>query len=261
MTSLHGYFLTALPRLWRASELFQLFKEPLGDVLEIGPFYGYMPFILRPQSSSYTVLEGDDPAVYPLIPIYKKSDIQVKFLDFFELFGPIVGATHALPLAGQQYDTILCWETMEHFNFNPVKFVRELLRILKPGGKAYITVPNKASLNLIAEHIFGRGEEGLIEAFYTFENYESNGKKAFYGFHWREYSSHEMAALFCRAGFQVGKAGTFVSFRNRGRLPFYWRAARQLYRLFGELFPRCGAYTYLIAQRPLTLPASAAGTD
>jgi SAM-dependent methyltransferase len=45
---------------------------------------------------------------------------------------------------------------MEHFNFNPVKFVREFRRVLKPGGKAYINVPNNASFQNLVSLIFGR---------------------------------------------------------------------------------------------------------
>ena len=56
--------------------------------------------------------------------------------------------------------TILCWETMEHFNFNPVKFVRELHRVLKPGARgASMTVPNNAFWQHIFTLLSGRGEK------------------------------------------------------------------------------------------------------
>ena len=128
-------------RLHRTCELFGLFSNHLGNVLEIGPFFGYTPFLLRKQSSAYTVLEGNDPVVRPLESIYRQQDITLNYVDFFELFGPTRSAPHQLPLADATYDTILCWETMEHFNFNPVKFVRELHRVLKPGG-VFVIVPN-----------------------------------------------------------------------------------------------------------------------
>ena len=61
---LNRYFRTYAGRLHSCAERFGLFSAPLGDVLEIGPFYGYLPFILRPRSSSYTMVEGDDPFNY-----------------------------------------------------------------------------------------------------------------------------------------------------------------------------------------------------
>src|SRR5207248_429187 len=120
LDSLHGYFVQQSPRLYQACRLFGLFELNLGDVLEIGPFYGYMPFVLQRNASSYTVLEGDDPAAYPLKALYEKRKIALHFIDLFELFGPTHSATYSLGFAPASFDTILCWETMEHFNFNPV---------------------------------------------------------------------------------------------------------------------------------------------
>ena len=246
----HHYFQASLPRLFRCCQLFGLFGRPLGDVLEVGPFYGYIPFFLRPKAASYLVLEGDDPAVYPLEDLYRRHDIEMRYIDFFDLFGPVQGATHTLPLPDNQYDTILCWETMEHFNFNPVKFVREAYRVLKPGGKIYITVPNRASLAELARVILGRGEENLIDSYYTFEDHVSNGKKCFYGFHWREYSSPEMNRLFTSAGFAV-EGGTFTVFRAHAQVSFLRRMVRGLAQLIGLMFPRYGTYVYLVAEKPL----------
>lgn len=246
---LHAYFCQAAPRLHRSCEIFGLFAGDLGDVLEVGPFYGYTPFLLRPHSSSYTVLEGDDPAVRPLVPLYEQSSITFFYIDFFELFGPTHSAKHTLPLPDSSYSTILCWETMEHFNFNPVKFVRELYRVLKPGGRVCITVPNRASFQVIFSLLFGRGEESAIRSYYKFENYELNGKKAFYGFHWREYTSIELAVLFADAGFKVQRCRSFSAFHDSRKLSLGRRLARLLSQLGTFLLPRFGTNVYLIARK------------
>ncbi len=246
LDSLQEYFRSHAERLHHACELFKLFA-PLGDVLEIGPFYGYTPFLLRPGSTSYTVLEGDDPAVYSLAPLYKQRDIALSYIDLFEMFGPIRSATHQLPLPDSSYDTVLCWETMEHFNFNPVKFIRELHRVLKPGGRVCITVPNKASFQNIVALLSGRNEKTLVDGFYVFENYESNGKKAFYGFHWREYTPPELSRLFTRADFKVQACGSFAAFQNQGKIGQGRKLARSLSRLGTSLFNRYGTNVYLTA--------------
>src|SRR5262249_40003483 len=90
---MQGYFRGHAPRLHRTAEMFGLFSARLGDVLEIGPFYGYMPFILRSQASSYTVLEGDDPVIRPLEAVYKERSVRLCFVDFGEIFGPLRSAT------------------------------------------------------------------------------------------------------------------------------------------------------------------------
>jgi SAM-dependent methyltransferase len=246
LDTLHDYFRAHAARLHHSCELFGLF-ESLGDVLEIGPFFGYTPFMLRPHSSSYTVLEGDDPAVYPLDPLYKKYAISFSFVDFFEMFGPTRSAVHALPFADSSYNTILCWETMEHFNFNPVKFVKELHRVLKPGGRACITVPNKASFQNLVSLMFGRKEKSLIDGYFIFEDYQSNGKKAFYGFHWREYSPPELSDLFTRVGFKIQACSTFAVFQNQKSIGFGRKCARTLTQAGASLFPRYGTNVYLEA--------------
>jgi SAM-dependent methyltransferase len=248
--NLHRYFLTALPRLNHACKLFGLFQRPLGDVLEIGPFYGYLPFFLRPHTSSYTVIEGDDPAVYPLKPLYQRFDIDLRFLDFSDLFGPMIGAPHALPIPDASYDTIVCWETMEHFTFNPVKFVRELRRILKPGGRAYITVPNRASLNNLRSLLTGGGEKAQVDSYYKFEDAGPNGRKCFYGFHWREYASPEMERLFALAKFKIESCGTFTVYRSHAHISLPRRLARIIGGLVVRIFPRFGAYVHLTAEKP-----------
>lgn len=46
-----------------------------------------------------------------------------------------------LPLESNIFDGILCFETIEHIP-DPDKFLKELYRVLKPGGELLITTPN-----------------------------------------------------------------------------------------------------------------------
>jgi len=250
LDQMHGYFVEHGNRLYKTCAMFGLLERPLGDVLEIGPFYGYTPFLLRANAFSYTVLEGDDPAAYPLKPLYQKHQLAVQYVDLFELFGAAPAATHALPFGEASFDTVLCWETMEHFNFNPVKFVRELRRVLKPGGRAYITVPNKASFQALLRLAFGRAEDHLIRPYFTFEDYRCNGRKVFYGFHWREYSRPELALLFGTAGFKVRQSGTFVAFQTPVEKPSVpRRLARAANTVLAGVFRRYGTHVCLIAEK------------
>ncbi len=244
----HGYFQGHANRLYKTVKRFGLFSSTLGDVLEIGPFYSYVPFILRSASSSYTVLEGDDSIVYPLEPLYKDYSIDLIYADFFEVFGPTRSASHRLSLPDDRFDTILCWETMEHFNFNPVKFVRELYRILKPGGKVCITVPNKASIYALIKLFSGKNKEA-IDSFFQFENYESNGKKAFFGFHWREYTPEELKQLFHQIGFKIQASGGVNEFSTQSKTSLPRHLARTLYKAGTILLPSHRSHVYLIASK------------
>jgi len=245
----HAYFVQHCPRLYKLCRVFHLLENNLGDVLEIGPFFGYTPFLLQPNATSFAVLEGDDASAYPLKALYQKRGIAVQYVDLFEIFGPIHSATHRLVHADASFNTILCWGTMEHFNFNPVKFVRELHRVLKPGGRVYISVPNRASFQNIVELLFGRSDREVVDRYYTFEDFQCNGKTAFYGFHWREYSCPEMAQLFARAGFTVLGAGTSVAFQVHARTSILRRIARGGNRVLAGLLPRYGTDSNLVAEK------------
>lgn len=247
---LHEYFVNHYVRLYETCRHFKLFESSLGDVLEIGPFYSYTPFLLRNNASSYTVLEGDDPASYPLKPLYAQRKIGVQLLDLFEMFGSGRDVANALPFPDASFDTLICWGTMEHFNFNPVKFVRDLLRVLRPGGKAYIEVPNKASFQNIIALLFGRYERELIDSYYVFENYSVNGKRAFYGHHWREYSRPELVRLFSRAGFTTRECDMSVSFQTFPNLSVGRKILRAGTRLLAAVLPRYATDVCLVAEKP-----------
>ncbi len=245
---LHGYFEDAAARLFFTCRSFGVLEaKSLGRVLEIGPFYGYVPFLLRNQSVSYAIIEGPEPAVEPLMALYEQARVEVHLLDFFEIFGPTRGANHALPFPDDSFDLVICWETMEHFNFNPVKFVRELHRVCSPGAKIHITVPNKVSFQALAGLLSRVKLPQSIKSYFEFENYQSDGKTAFYGFHWREYTPEELSALFREAGFKVEVCETHIVFHDHGHLAAKRRLLRFLNKSVGRLFPRHGTNVFLTA--------------
>ena len=51
-----------------------------------------------------------------------------------------VGPAHDLGVPSESYDAVLCTQVLEHVP-NPDEVARELHRILRPGGRLYLTVP------------------------------------------------------------------------------------------------------------------------
>lgn len=51
-----------------------------------------------------------------------------------------IGPAHALPVPDGAYDAVLCTQVLEHVP-NPGAVARELHRVLRPGGRVYMTVP------------------------------------------------------------------------------------------------------------------------
>lgn len=51
-----------------------------------------------------------------------------------------IGPLHNMPIDDDQFDAVLCTQVLEHLEW-PRESVAEMCRVLKPGGRIYITVP------------------------------------------------------------------------------------------------------------------------
>lgn len=51
-----------------------------------------------------------------------------------------VGSLHEMPIDDEMFDAVLCTQVLEHLEW-PRESVTEMCRVLKPGGKLYMTVP------------------------------------------------------------------------------------------------------------------------
>jgi len=70
-----------------------------------------------------------------------RSGVEYKILDKVVDYNPdIVGDIHALPLADNSAEALLCIAVLEHVE-DPLRAMREMHRVLKPGGACFIYVP------------------------------------------------------------------------------------------------------------------------
>lgn len=68
-------------------------------------------------------------------------------LDLNEALHPdIIGSAENIPLSANSIDSILCTQVLEHVPY-PERVLAEIHRVLKPGGKALITVPQLNELH------------------------------------------------------------------------------------------------------------------
>lgn len=74
-----------------------------------------------------------------ILPLAAKVHYQI--LDPVPDYGPdIVGDIHNLPFLDEAIDAVICIAVLEHVE-DPIKASREMFRVLRPGGYAFIYVP------------------------------------------------------------------------------------------------------------------------
>ncbi len=140
-------------------ELSVHFSSLTGDLLDVG--CGCKPYRTLVPASRYVGLDIDN-------PFTRRVNMADVFYD---------GTT--FPLTDQSFDSVLCSQVLEHV-FTPDDFLREINRVLRPGGKLLLAVPFMWDEHE-QPHDFGR------------------------------YSSFGLRALLVRCGFEIVEQGKSVT--------------------------------------------------
>lgn len=101
-----------------------------GKVLEIGTGSGYGIEIISPVADEFVTVDKFETSALEKI----KGHDNVKFIQMN--IPPLVG------LEDNSFDFVISFQVIEHIK-NDQDFVREIQRVLKPGGKFIVTTPNK----------------------------------------------------------------------------------------------------------------------
>jgi len=130
-----------------------------------------------------------------------------------ELFTCDLSLEKKLPVPDDAFDLVLFFETLEHLNFHPLNLMRELARVVKPGGLLAVTTPNQLSIGMLVRFIRRRSSFQDIRTPYSIAT------------HYRLYTRDEVESLMDAAGLKVVKA-VFVEFPvhhlNRSERCFRW---------------------------------------
>lgn len=114
-------------------------KSPGPDVLNVGsgPFFELSEIDARDRN--ITVCDVDPRAIELAREIH---DGKLAGAD-------VVAANAPLPYANDRFDLVVSMDVVEHLT-DPLPWVRELFRVLKPDGMLFLTTPNYASKGLVA---------------------------------------------------------------------------------------------------------------
>ena len=93
----------------------------------------------------------------------------------------------ALPFPDDYFDGVIFAEVLEHLLFDPKMLVREMSRVLRPGGELIVTTPNVLRIENRVKMLLGRNVYPRHENFYFTDLYRR---------HNREYTMREVISLF-----------------------------------------------------------------
>ncbi len=133
-------------------------------VLEAGSGEGYGADMIAGVATKVTGLDYDESAVAHVRARYPRVEM-------------IQGNLAALPLADESVDVVVNFQVIEHL-WDQAQFLRECLRVLRPGGELLISTPNRIT--------FSPGRDTPLNPFHT-----------------RELNAAELDELLVDAGFRV----------------------------------------------------------
>ena len=112
-----------------------------GDILEVGCGEGRGVELLAPKANSYTGIDKIPAVINRLKSEYSQYDFRQMVIPPFQ------------DLGDDSFDVVVSFQVIEHLD-QDLEFLKEIYRVLKPGGKALITTPNiKNSISRNPWHI------------------------------------------------------------------------------------------------------------
>jgi SAM-dependent methyltransferase len=140
-----------------------------------------------------------------------------------------------LPFPDDRFDTVILSEVFEHLRMNPIATLREMSRVLKPGGVLLLSTPNLRSIGGLRNFVMrAKAYSCSPGGFPAYQDVKTSG----YAGHIREYTATEMLEFFKGTGF------TLTGMVHRGRY------TRPLWNLFNVLFPGFRPVTTYVATKP-----------
>jgi 2-polyprenyl-3-methyl-5-hydroxy-6-metoxy-1,4-benzoquinol methylase len=219
-----AYFETHEPRFRRAAQRVTEIA-PLGCcVLDLGSHYLHLAAILR--LLGYDVVALDVPVFQNLQFVRSRAET----LGIRTATTESAAAGDFLLDCDGRFDVVLFCEMLEHITFNPCEFWRRIHRLLKVGGKVYLSTPNSLQAMSVLSAI-----KRIVLLDGIGINIPSIFGTVTYGHHWKEYSSREIFQYFrlLSPDFQV-ELSTY-SYLRRAYSPWSLRDyARRLIRSVGN---------------------------
>lgn len=135
------------------------------------------------------------------------------------------------PFKDHTFDLVVFTEILEHLGNDPLGVLKEVHRVLKPGGLIFLSTPNIYTLHKIIMFVFGRSFNDVLG---ELRKVKSTG----YMGHMREYSNREVKMILGDCGFKI-KTTYFKKYNNYFTgLPIVQKTPLILLGLFLEMMTK-----------------------
>ena len=179
-----------------------------GTVLIVGGWPGITAMCLRAEGYSVTAVEHPSVVSDAMVKIFTDAGVRLLPLDIG------AGMDGVMNASGEGYTLVECCECIEHWPFNPIPAVSNMLSALSDNGRLFLTVPNAASLFRRISLLFGRNVFPSISDFVLQMDVNTCADVSP---HWREYTLRDLVELVrCCGGAPEGSAWRQFHARNDG---------------------------------------------
>jgi len=174
-----------------------------GHALEIGANPYFTTYLLRSFTkldltlTNYFGTHYTQKAQRVLMPVAggQNENVDLPF-DHFDV------EAERFPYEDESFDVVFFCEVIEHMTNDPLTALREINRVLRPGGRLILTTPNAARLENVARLVAGAN---------LYDPYSGYGP---HGRHNREYIMHELYRMLQWCGFELEKQFTADVYEN-----------------------------------------------
>lgn len=149
-------------------------------------------------------------------------DVQNQVVGYPEIYGKGIifqmcnVEADAIPYPDESFDAVVCCQVLEHFSHSPLPAVREIKRVLRPGGVLEIDVPNVASFRNRLRLARGKHITYDYEAHYLHATPILYKGKSYYPLrHNREFTKGDLELLLRLSGFAQYEVSFLRSRRYR----------------------------------------------
>lgn len=190
-----------------------------GKILEIGALPYFLTLPLREKGFRVAVLDKPSGEYSPEITARYEMDVRLGDLD-----------AEPIPAGDGEYDAVIMNEVFEHLRMNLIFSMREVNRVLRPGGRLLLSTPNLRSIRGLYNLLLKQEAYAVMGGLY--HNYSSLETDQVMG-HVREYTAKEVADFLSALGFTVEG----VIYRGSYSGSLFWRMSHYATRVWPQLKP------------------------